>query len=335
MPAHARASGDRAGEHDPRVTVLFLAGMPRSGTHLVSLAVADGRRAVALGELVHLWDRSLIGDGRCACGAAFSGCAFWRQVGTVAFGGWDRVDAERLVELRARLDRLARVPRLVAPHGGRPGGDDEAGDYAGHYARIHRAAREITGADAVVDASKQPALAFHLARAGAIDLRVVHVVRDPRAVADAWRPVPGRPATGHPCAEPRRSRAPADGDPARVARRWVATNLAVEALRTRGVPLLRVRYEDVIAAPVETVRRLHRFAGIAAPETPAGLTDGTLRPLPHHWCSGNPQRFPGLEIALERDDAWHHRLPTAARRSVTRIAAPLMRAYGYPLRPPH
>jgi hypothetical protein len=56
--------------------VIFLAGLGRSGTALLERALAELPRVQALGEVNHLWRRSLVEDERCGSGEAFSRCPF-------------------------------------------------------------------------------------------------------------------------------------------------------------------------------------------------------------------------------------------------------------------
>jgi len=51
--------------------VLFLAGLGRSGTTLLERALAELPGVQPLGEVIHLWERSVQGDELCGCGEAF------------------------------------------------------------------------------------------------------------------------------------------------------------------------------------------------------------------------------------------------------------------------
>ncbi|WP_426508005.1 hypothetical protein ACPPVO_56650 [Dactylosporangium sp. McL0621] len=79
------------------VRVLFLGGLGRSGTTLLERLLGELPGVVPLGEVVHLWERDIAGDERCACGDHFSECGFWQAVGEKAFGGWRHVDVWRVL----------------------------------------------------------------------------------------------------------------------------------------------------------------------------------------------------------------------------------------------
>src|SRR3712207_1729970 len=172
--------------------LLYLGGLGRSGTTLVERLLGELPGVCALGEVVHLWRRDVVGDERCGCGERFSACAFWTAVGQRAFGGWSSVDIERLDALRDTVERTRHIPRLAGatlPAVLRA----DVEEYAGHYARLYAAAAEVSGARVLIDSSKHSALAYCLRWVPGLDLRVVHVVRDARGVAYSWTKTVRRP----------------------------------------------------------------------------------------------------------------------------------------------
>ena len=96
-----------------RVPVLYLAGLGRSGTTLIERTLAETPGVTGLGEVMHLWERGLGRNELCGCGVPFASCPFWREVGARAFGGWERVDAERMTWLKGQVDRASRVPAIA------------------------------------------------------------------------------------------------------------------------------------------------------------------------------------------------------------------------------
>ena len=97
----------------------------------------------------------------------------------------------------------------------------------------------------LVDSSKQASLPHVLVGAPHIRLRVLHCVRDARAVCYAWTKQTRRPEV-------------ADGvafmplyDPKAMAVKWMSHNIAAELVRT---DVQRIKYEDFIHDPLPTVR---------------------------------------------------------------------------------
>lgn len=302
--------------------VLFVGGLGRSGSTLLELILAQHPDVCALGEVVHLWERALGGDERCGCGERFTGCDFWQRVGDHAFGGWANVDRAEVLALKAQVDRTRFVPLLA--RGRLPAARLAAvRRYVALYTRIYRAAAEVTGAQLVVDSSKHASLAFALRWAEDLDLRVVHLVRDSRAVAHSWAKQVRRPEV-------------VDGEaymptfsPFAVSGLWTAQNAAFHLLASRA-PVLRMRYEDFTADPRGAVRRVRAFAGL--PDDPAALRvldDPPVAPQRIHSIAGNPLRFNSGPIRVRRDDAWRAALPRRSRAVVSAATLPLRLRYGY------
>jgi hypothetical protein len=304
------------------VRVLFLGGLGRSGTTLLERLLGQLPGISSLGEVVHLWQRDLRDDERCGCGDRFSACGFWQKVGVEAFGGWDNVDPQRVLDLAALVERTRHIPRL-ARSSVRP----EVVEYADFYGRVYRAAATVSGVGVVVDSSKHSALAYCLRHAPDIDLRVIHVVRDSRGVAYSWTKRVPRPEADRDDQMTRYS-------PSRSALLWNAHNVSFGMLGKLGVPVRRVRYEELLADPAGTIGSLAEFAGLDKPEMSflrAGA-DGFVADLgPAHSAAGNPMRFTIGTVPLRHDEAWRRSLPTRQRRLVGALTAPLLSRYGYPV----
>lgn len=316
--------------------VLYLGGLGRSGTTLLERLLGELPGAVSLGEVVHLWERGVVGGESCGCGLPFRQCPFWARVGDLAFGGWDGFDIERYRELKQTVDRTRFIPALARRE---PPAETCARleAYLDHYTRLYRAVREVSGAEVVIDSSKHAALAFCLrwaahAGTGEIDLRVVHVVRDSRGVAYSWTKQVRRPeAVSAPAAD---GEFMAQWSPAKTAVHWNAENAAFALLARRGTPTMRLRYEEFLRAPAEALRQSAEFAGLPADDAALGfLTEKagivSARLSANHTASGNPMRFQTGPIQLRRDETWRTRLAPQDRRAVTALTLPLLRHYGY------
>jgi sulfotransferase family protein len=313
--------------------VLYLGGLGRSGTTLLERLLGELPGAVSLGEVVHLWERCVVDGERCGCGVPFRECPFWAQVGELAFGGWDRVDVERLRSLKQAADRTRYIPALARRE--LPAElHTRLSAYLDHYTRLYRAVQRASGAEVVIDSSKHAALAFCLrwaahAGTGELDLRVIHVVRDSRGVAYSWTKQVRRPeglsAPGEFMAQ---------WSPAKTAVHWNAENAAFALLARRGTTTTRLRYEEFLRAPAEALRQCAEFAGLTVDDAAlAFLTENagvvSARLSATHTASGNPMRFQTGPIQLRRDETWRTRLAAQDRRTVTALTLPLLRHYGY------
>jgi hypothetical protein len=263
-------------------------------------------------------------DEHCGCGEQFSGCPFWRRVGEAGFGGWDKVDVGRIEELQRRVDRTRFIPLLAAPPLMPPGFRRALDEYLTYYERLYAAIGEVTGCRAVVDSSKHASLAFCLARSP-LSVRVVHLVRDPRSVACSWTRRVSRDVVAGTYMRTQAA--------ARTALQWGTQNVGMDLLASTGVPVLRVRYEDLVAAPRAVLREIAAFAGLPRAGGFAFLGgDGRTRWAdlgPAHAVSGNRMRFATGRVEIYRDDTWRTALPPRTRVGVSALTMPWLARYGY------
>ncbi|MEU9888090.1 sulfotransferase [Sphaerisporangium sp. NPDC051011] len=294
--------------------MVFIGGLGRSGTTLLERLLGEVQGVAPLGEVVHLWERGVIGKEPCGCGEPFTSCPFWRRVGIRAFGGWSTGLADRVLTLRRRVDRTRHIPALAARRC-RVG----LSGYTRAYSRVYEAAAQVAGGRVVVDSSKHASLAFCLRTSPVVDMSVVHVVRDPRAVAYSWRKQITRPEDGRPM-----TRWP----PLWTAVHWLVQNLAFELLARRGGTVIRVRYEDLLADPPAVMQALLARLGLGGVEL-TFLRPGVAELSVAHTCAGNPMRFAAGPLELSRDDNWCDRQPRLHRWLVTALTWPLMLQYGY------
>lgn len=301
-------------------TVLYIGGWGRSGSTLLECVLAGSDRTVALGEVVWLWERGLVLDELCACGQPFHDCPFWTEVGRIAFGGWDRVDATRMATLKDAVDRQRRMVQSARRTPG-PAFRSQVREYAGHFQRVYRAASAVTGARVVIDSSKEIPTALALSHLDDLDLRVLHIVRDSRGVAYSWSKVVERPEAG---GEPM-----PQFSPTKSTALWLSGNLAVVGLTHRGVPLTRLRYEDLVAEPAETIERAWQALDLPG-RADVPMVDATTVDLrPTHSVAGNPMRFRTGLTELRRDDAWRTEMSPRDRRLVTALSYPALKSFGY------
>lgn len=311
-----------------RRRVLFIGGLGRSGTTLIERLINELPGTVAVGETVHLWERGVRDRERCGCGDPFDECEHWSEVGKRAFGDWSAIDLDRVIDLRWDVDRSRRLASIFrARRTGHLSVDQRC--YLDHLRPIIESSADVAGADVVVDSSKHVSTAALLSLDPALDVRVLHVTRDPRGVAYSWTKAVQRPEASANNQAGSLDSAMPTYRPSRTAARWVSDNLAFDALAATGVPTLRLRYEDFLADPTAALHTIAGLAEIAVDHFP--FLDGELAHLttPMHSVAGNPLRFGGDDITLRLDDAWVTRLDSADARTVTRITSPVLRRYGY------
>lgn len=255
----------------------------------------------------------------CSCGERIAECPFWRRVSLEMAARGIPFDVRRnqasfsangIGPVSHRL--LAAEPRgtlLEAARGAAlaliPGAKRELDRRLRVNEALAEVITEIRGARAFVDASKRPGRLLHLRRSPSLDLRVIHLIRDGRAVTRSSMRNLGRSAE--------------EG-----ARSWAAALQGAERVR-RLFPeerWLTLRHEDLCREPGAGLDRVLRFVGV----TPEGRIPG-FRSADHHIIGNRMRLSPTSEVRL--DERWRTEMAAEEIRTVERIAGEALERYGY------
>jgi hypothetical protein len=309
-------------EGPPDDRVLVIGGWGRCGSTLLDMMLGQVPGFVSAGEVRELWLRGCVENRPCGCGKPFADCPFWSRVGDVAFGGWQNLDLHRILHVRYSLDRPWGVPRLLRGQGGRP--DFTA--YSDALVRLFHGIRTVSGARVVIDSSKLPTHTMILRQTGAVDVRLLHLVRDSRGVAySSTKRVVKSVSHGEPTLLPRNGPLSASG-------RYALYNGLTGSVARVGVDYMLLRYEDLIREPERHLRAVIAHAGERDDVALPFLTpDGALL-AQNHLVDGNPVRFSTGAVPLRADEEWRTTMAPAHRLAVTALTLPFLAAYRYPVR---
>ena len=307
------------------VGVVYIAGWGRSGTTIVDRVMGQLPGFCSVGELRSLWDCDPATH-LCSCGHTIAECDVWAPSLRHVLGA---VTAREFATMRALRDRSGRsrdVPaRWAASVVHRPPGAFTV-EYGDRLEALYREVAHRSGAHTVVDSSKHPSEALLLARRNGIDMRLLHMVRDPRAVAYSWTRSGQRHGTG------------TDVPPARGALSstawWTAWNLAIERALAPQLAdrYRRILYEEVMAEPRRALGDVTRWAG-GDERALNFVKDDTVAFEPAHLVAGNPNRTMTGPVRLRPDLDWRAEQRRSDRWKSTLTALPLLAHYHYPVFP--
>jgi hypothetical protein len=159
-----------------------------------------------------------------------------------------------------------------------------------------------------------------------VELHVVHLVRDSRAVAFSWRRHKARPEIHW------RRQLMDRHSLTRSSLEWDVHNFLVSTRRSSLASYSLVRYEDLVSRPDLAIARIGHAIGETW-DLGAVLDDGAELSLrPSHTASGNPSRFTTGSTRIRRDDEWMEKMSGSELLLSTALTAPGLVGYGYPLR---
>lgn len=300
------------------VRVVYVVGAARSGSTILNAVLGMHPDIVATGELRYLATLQEGAPRRCACGALVTDCLFWQRV----YSLWTaQVGAEAVAEWTERqavYERMRGLPLLAGDAVLRPS------RWRSHRMSTHAlidSVRQAAGAKVVADSSKSPMRAYLLLRTDGLEMRFLHLVRDPRGVV--WSRLKAR-------GRQRDARQPGIRVFWLVVHStldWILVNLLAGGVLFRAGDGRRVCYEDLANRPRETLTAIETLVGLDLSASAQAIAEG--KPIDYqHIVGGNPRRLTGAApIVFDRD--WSMSSPAWVQRLVWRLAAPLARHYGY------
>jgi hypothetical protein len=302
-----------------KVKIVYVAGSGRSGSTVLGQVLGAVPNWTFCGELRQGFS-ILAANQLCGCGTPAQECDYWRAVIEQAFGAFDHDMLERASELTKRVSlhrhSLVYLSPLKASSFVR-----DAAEYAETVTRVYQGIRSITGSDVIVDSSKIPSYYFILKESDQLDTKIVHIVRDSRAVVYSNRRKKYDPSNTW-----GRKYLLQQGL-ALTAVAWNLKNAFISSAMAKRDDSILLRYEDFMAAPSEALHRVVRFVDPA--QFPPPIQGGRLEIGTQHTLGGNPVKFRTGPVQLRLDDEWQSMMDQRHRILVTGLTWPMIAAYGY------
>ncbi len=305
------------------INVVYITGYGRSGSTLLDRMLGSIDGILSCGELEKVWVYGCMNDYFCTCGKTFGECDFWSEV----LSSLPMANQPSSVSEILRLKESVRVRRLMSLFKARllkrPLPND-CTKYLSIWSGLLSSLRRCSGAKVIVDSSKAPHLIYALSLAPDINVHVIQLVRDSRAVAYSY----GRLKVTRESVS--RTRYIKRSSPLAASLSWLSWNIQAELFSRTAMGITRIRYEDLVSDPQRELDKI--FAALGWPRQQLRfVTDAGLQLGPAHMVGGNPMRFQQGTIPLELDDEWRTRMSFARKLLVTMLTFPLLVRYGYAL----
>ena len=319
----------------------YILAASHSGSTLLSMLLGSHPQLATIGE-INLSPQAMgsLDRYRCSCGELIGQCEFWKKVqqGMAArghdfdlsnagtdFKGVNSRYARRLLRpmYRGPVTKAIRDAALSIS----PTWREQQSTLQRRNAALVSTALEITGAQALVDSSKIGLRLKYLLRNAELDVRVIRLIRDGRAVALTYMD----PAGFADAKDPNRraggmggSRANERLQMAKAALAWRrCVEEAEQLLRSlRPSQWIELRYEEYCSQPEETLARIFRFLGVEASQQPHAF-----RSVRQHVVGNGMRLDTTSEIQL--DERWRTQLTGRDLQVFDEIAGDMNRRYGY------
>ena len=300
--------------------VLYVIGTARSGSTVLNTLLGSHPDIIGTGELGYLSESEHAFQQICSCGYRATECEFWSRVSRE----WLPTRAPESMEEYAALQRRFEEGRFRPEESVAPGHKQTTAyvRYSTLAAQLLSAIRRVSGKAIIVDSTKTPWRADVLASLPGVEVRVLHLVRHPAGVVWSMKKALSKEARGGLTYPP----------PRHVVRSsiyWLIFNLQAASVRRR-LPAghsLRVRYEDLVRAPIETMCQIGSLLD-------CDLEDVGLRAASdesfsvEHTIAGNRLRMNGT-MRLRMDTDWQNELSPLDRFICATLTGGLAKLYGY------
>jgi hypothetical protein len=303
----------------------YILSAAHSGSTLLAMLLGVQGGAFTVGEIraPSMGDPDLY---RCSCGQKIKECAFWLSVSAqMKRKGVADFDITRagtsIFELKepyaGRL--LAPLPRGSFLEACRDLALGFSAVWKPHLGEVLRrnfalvqVLQELADASIIIDSSKSPLHLKYLLSIPRLEIKIIHLVRDGRAMALSS-------LVSHGPKRATRLETLAAG-----AHEWCRSNASAECV-LRTLPSsqwVRVHYEELCRQPEATLRSLGRFLGLECDKVALDFRSRQLHVL------GNDMRLKSTsEIRL--DERWRTQLSPEDLASIDRVAGSMIRKYGY------
>lgn len=315
---HVTAKSDAAAQTPLRY--VCLPGSRFTGSTLLGSMLNEHPECSSIGAATGLIRRTDLATYRCSCGELFRECEFWNYVAdrTRTLGHPVNVFQTNFWNTHLRLSRhyllngallrplgwepLNRIRDAIV--GAFPGAREAKSRMGWNTWSLATAVLERTGKTVFVDTARDHQRPRNLAPFSMLDVKVVHLVRDPRGNSASIIKHTG-------------------ADAASAARQWTHSNVEAARARTYFPPerWLSLHYEELCADPGGVLDRIAEFIGVG-PMPRDGFRGGTSHII------GNKMRMKGLG-EIREDLSWQTTLSTDQLSTIARIAGPTSRQMGY------
>jgi hypothetical protein len=310
-----------AGLDGRRIRYVCMPGSPYTGSTLLGLLLNEHPDCASIGAATGLIRDVDLSTYLCSCGKLFRECEFWNHIAdrTRSLGYPVNVFETNFWNTHLRLAHNKVINAILVRSLGWDPLNTARDAFVGRVGRVRRAISgmgwntwslasavlERTGKKVFVDTARDHQRPKYLTTHPLIDVRAIHLIRDPRGNSASIMKHSGTNAIG-------------------AARQWRHYN--VEAARVRRYlpeeSWMTLHYEDLCADPGGVLDRISDFLEVERARPQLGPHN------PKRHVIGNPMRLKALS-EIREDRSWESDLNTGQLEVIARIAGSASRDLGF------
>lgn len=281
------------------VRVLYIMGVPRSGSTIIDKILGNHNHIVSVGELINLPINGWCNNEYCSCGEHANSCSFWSKVQQEWMRNSEINNIQEYIKLQNTMDQLwNRFKSFSMPANLK----DEFDAYANMTISLYRAIQNISNKSVIVDSSKNPLRAFILSMIPGIDLSIIHLVRDAGGVS--WSKKKSFKKDEQAGVQVDFKSSPIW----RTAINWCRINLRCNWVRKQldSKCSIVVCYEDFIVNPEKSLSRIGQLIDEDFNKVIVSLQNDNLNAAGHIIAGNRLRMMPTIKLKI--DNEWKTRL---------------------------
>lgn len=309
------------------IKILSIAGYGRSGSTILGNILGSIDGFFHTGETCFIWENGIQENRNCGCGLPFNQCSKWHNILSDAYGNIDSIEKQHIKYLKQKYIPQNRdiLSALLFKKNQENLFNFQTEKYLTNQKKLYQSIVKNTRCQVVVDSSKFPSYVYLLNLIPSIELYVIHLVRDPRAVAYSWqkRRIRDDVTAGSNLLQEQFK-------PTKVALQWNAWNLLLEMFGKQELKqrYMFLKYENFMQNPQQTIKNILNLVAHETTDLPF-INPSLVSLKVNHTIWGNPIRSKIGAVQLRSDDAWKKAITIPHKTTVTAITWPLLLKYGY------
>ena len=297
--------------------VLYIAGAGRSGSTLLELILGNSPEFFSVGEARFFWQYLQNGSIKCGCGNLIRECDFWSQVINQLQSNFS-IDFHKITQQAARIDRT----RSMVLHQFSINKLNTSEKFIQSVSKLYETVWKESRNRIIVDSSKIPSHLYILNQIPNIDVHVIHLVRDGRAVAYSWNKRQKKELAIY----RKEAQMPARSYLMALLV-WAVENLLTTRLGSELEYYQVLRYEDFVKNPQKELKKTLSKLNLDI-DLPV-LEKNSFKLSPTHSVGGNPIRFLESQTKITLHEEWRKKMRPSTQKFLSIVGFKILSYYKY------
>lgn len=281
--------------------IIYILGAGRSGSTILATVLNSHSKIKAVGELHHFFSYLKDGD-HCSCGRSIYTCEFWAKVAESLPDSF-KMNSEKYEKLSRRMEYHSSIPRHLMGLSD----NDEFEEYERVQKTIINAIDDQDdSSEYILDSAKYIGRFLSLRKIYKSKVKGIFLIRDLRGVIWSFK-----------------KKVQTQNQPLRTFFYYVIINSLSQFLSfLPGYTILKVRYEDLVDKPSETLHKIGDFLELDLSGCANGIKSNKAFSIPH--IIGGNRLKKDSSVTIKKDDTWVNQMSISKKLFFYCIAFPLM-----------